>query len=146
MEADACSIYVGNVDYGATAEELEAHFNGCGSVNRVTILCDKFSGHPKGFACIEFSDKESISVARRSPIHSQRLQYFSEQRLHAACAVTLGGAARSPAQGNYPQPRGQKDPEDDNIIFKPPHSRIDPPPTFPAPTKDPEEGLELREH
>lgn len=37
------------VDYGATAEELEAHFHGCGSVNRVTILCDKFTGHPKGY-------------------------------------------------------------------------------------------------
>uniref|UniRef100_A0A8C2CX84 Poly(A) binding protein, nuclear 1 n=1 Tax=Cyprinus carpio TaxID=7962 RepID=A0A8C2CX84_CYPCA len=48
MEADGRSIYVGNVDYGATAEELEAHFHGCGSVNRVTILCDKFTGHPKG--------------------------------------------------------------------------------------------------
>lgn len=36
------------VDYGATAEELEAHFHGCGSVNRVTILCDKYTGHPKG--------------------------------------------------------------------------------------------------
>ncbi|KAJ8797770.1 hypothetical protein J1605_016972 [Eschrichtius robustus] len=63
MEADACSIYVGNVDSGATAEELEAHFNGCGSVNRATILCDKFSGHPKGFACIEFSDKESVRTS-----------------------------------------------------------------------------------
>lgn len=37
------------VDYSATAEELEQHFHGCGAVNRVTILCDKFSGHPKGF-------------------------------------------------------------------------------------------------
>lgn len=36
------------VDYGATADELEIHFNGCGPVNRVTILCDRFSGHPKG--------------------------------------------------------------------------------------------------
>ncbi|XP_062916182.1 polyadenylate-binding protein 2 [Mobula hypostoma] len=63
MEADARSIYVGNVDYGATAEELEAHFHGCGSVNRVTILCDKFTGHPKGFAYIEFSDKESVRTA-----------------------------------------------------------------------------------
>ncbi|CAB1341166.1 unnamed protein product [Coregonus sp. 'balchen'] len=61
MEADARSIYV---DYGATAEELEAHFHGCGSVNRVTILCDKFTGHPKGFAYIEFSDKESVGVKR----------------------------------------------------------------------------------
>ncbi|CAN0066466.1 polyadenylate-binding protein 2 isoform X2 [Petromyzon marinus] len=63
MEADARSIYVGNVDYHATAEELEAHFHGCGSVNRVTILCDKFTGHPKGFAYIEFSEKESIRTA-----------------------------------------------------------------------------------
>ena len=36
------------VDYGVTAEELESHFNSCGQINRVTILCDKFSGHPKG--------------------------------------------------------------------------------------------------
>uniref|UniRef100_A0A2I3G051 Polyadenylate-binding protein 2 n=1 Tax=Nomascus leucogenys TaxID=61853 RepID=A0A2I3G051_NOMLE len=63
MEADARSIYVGTVDYGATAEKLEAHFHGCGSVNRVTILCDKFSGHPKGFAYIEFSDKESVRTS-----------------------------------------------------------------------------------
>lgn len=63
IEVDARSIYVGNVDYGATAEELEQHFHGCGSINRVTILCDKFSGHPKGFAYIEFTDKDSIQTA-----------------------------------------------------------------------------------
>jgi len=60
LEADQKSIYVGNVDYGATAEELEQHFHGCGSVNRVTILCDKYTGHPKGFAYIEFADKDSL--------------------------------------------------------------------------------------
>ncbi|KAI6077697.1 Embryonic polyadenylate-binding protein 2 isoform X1 [Aix galericulata] len=48
IEVDQRSIYVGNVDYGGTAEELESHFNSCGQINRVTILCDKFSGHPKG--------------------------------------------------------------------------------------------------
>ncbi|XP_070575564.1 polyadenylate-binding protein 2-B-like [Ptychodera flava] len=63
VEVDARSIYVGNVDYTATAEELEAHFHGCGSVNRVTILCDKFTGHPKGFAYIEFTDKDSVQTA-----------------------------------------------------------------------------------
>ncbi|KAL1448967.1 hypothetical protein WDU94_000215 [Cyamophila willieti] len=65
-EADMRSIYVGNVDYGATAEELEAHFHGCGSVNRVTILCNKFDGHPKGFAYIEFADKDSVSTNKIS--------------------------------------------------------------------------------
>ncbi|KAG1493202.1 hypothetical protein G6F46_009274 [Rhizopus delemar] len=45
---DSRSVYVGNVDYGASPEELQAHFQSCGTINRVTILCDKFTGHPKG--------------------------------------------------------------------------------------------------
>ncbi|NXD30643.1 PABP2 protein, partial [Spelaeornis formosus] len=53
VEADQRSIYVGNVDYGGTAEELESHFNSCGQINRVTILCDKFSGHPKGSVLLQ---------------------------------------------------------------------------------------------
>ncbi|XP_071959306.1 polyadenylate-binding protein 2-B-like [Antedon mediterranea] len=63
VDVDNRSIYIGNVDYSATAEELEAHFHGCGSINRVTILCNKFTGHPKGFAYIEFADKDSVSTA-----------------------------------------------------------------------------------
>ncbi|XP_019764400.1 polyadenylate-binding protein 2 isoform X2 [Dendroctonus ponderosae] len=63
MEVDNRSIYVGNVDYGATAEELEQHFHGCGSINRVTILCNRFDGHPKGFAYIEFGDRDSVQTA-----------------------------------------------------------------------------------
>ena len=47
-EVDSRSIYVGNVDYAATPEELQQHFQSCGTINRVTILCDKFTGHPKG--------------------------------------------------------------------------------------------------
>jgi len=60
---DARSVYVGNVDYGATAEELEQHFHGCGSINRVTILCNKYDGNPKGFAYVEFADKDSTDTA-----------------------------------------------------------------------------------
>lgn len=63
MEVDGRSVFVGNVDYGATAEELEQHFHGCGSINRVTILCNKYDGHPKGFAYVEFGDKDSVQTA-----------------------------------------------------------------------------------
>jgi len=45
---DSRSIFVGNVDYGASPEEIQDHFKSCGSINRVTILLDKFTGHPKG--------------------------------------------------------------------------------------------------
>lgn len=62
-EIDSRSVYVGNVDYGASAEELEAHFHGCGTINRVTILCNKADGHPKGFAYIEFGAKEFVETA-----------------------------------------------------------------------------------
>lgn len=63
LDADTRSVWIGNVDYGATAEELEAHFHGCGSVNRVTIMCDKYTGHPKGFAYVEFADKDAVNTA-----------------------------------------------------------------------------------
>lgn len=63
VEVDARSVFVGNVDYGATAEELEQHFHGCGSINRVTILCNKYDGNPKGFAYVEFVDKDSVDTA-----------------------------------------------------------------------------------
>ena len=48
-DIDARSIFVGNVDYGASPEEIQSHFQSCGSINRVTILLDKFTGHPKGY-------------------------------------------------------------------------------------------------
>lgn len=48
-DIDARSIFVGNVDYGASPEEIQAHFQSAGSINRVTILLDKFTGQPKGF-------------------------------------------------------------------------------------------------
>ncbi|CCF54292.1 hypothetical protein NDA11_003393 [Ustilago hordei] len=62
-EVDSRSIYVGNVDYGATPEELQQHFQSCGTINRVTILCDKFTGHPKGYAYVEFADPSLVANA-----------------------------------------------------------------------------------
>lgn len=47
-DIDSRSVFVGNVDYSASPEEIQAHFQGCGSINRVTILLDKFTGSPKG--------------------------------------------------------------------------------------------------
>jgi len=61
--ADQRSVYVGNVDYVATPEEIQAHFQACGTINRVTILCDKFTGHPKGFAYVEFAEPEHVDAA-----------------------------------------------------------------------------------
>ncbi|KAK3187016.1 poly(A) binding protein Pab2 [Lecanicillium sp. MT-2017a] len=60
---DSRSIFVGNVDYSASPEEIQAHFQSCGSINRVTILLDKFSGQPKGYAYVEFTEPSLVAQA-----------------------------------------------------------------------------------
>ncbi|MCJ1413558.1 cytoplasmic RNA-binding protein [Ptychographa xylographoides] len=62
-DIDMRSIFVGNVDYGASPEEIQAHFQSCGSINRVTILLDKFTGHPKGYAYVEFTEPHLVAQA-----------------------------------------------------------------------------------
>lgn len=37
------------MDFSATPEELQTHFQSCGTILRITILCDKLTGRPKGF-------------------------------------------------------------------------------------------------
>ncbi len=51
------------MDYAATPEELQQHFASCGSINRITILCDKFTGNPKGYAYVEFADSSYADTA-----------------------------------------------------------------------------------
>ncbi|KAK3820418.1 MAG: hypothetical protein J3Q66DRAFT_399800 [Benniella sp.] len=60
---DSRSVYVGNVDWGSTPEEIQAHFQSCGTINRITILCDKWTGQPKGYAYVEFADASSVGNA-----------------------------------------------------------------------------------
>ncbi|KAG0550199.1 hypothetical protein BDA96_01G318900 [Sorghum bicolor] len=61
-EVDVRSIYVGNVDYACSPEEVQQHFQFCGTINRVTILTDSF-GQPKGFAYVEFDEVEAVQNA-----------------------------------------------------------------------------------
>ncbi|KAL8149336.1 polyadenylate-binding protein 2-like isoform X1 [Apium graveolens] len=80
-EADARSIYVGNVDYACTPEEVQQHFQSCGTVNRVTILTDKF-GQPKGFAYVEFVEAEAIQNAlllNESELHGRQLKVAAKR-------------------------------------------------------------------
>ena len=48
-DVDARSIFVKNVDYAADPKELKEHFANCGTINRVTILCDPVTGHSFGY-------------------------------------------------------------------------------------------------
>jgi len=48
-------IYVGNLSYEVTEEELRQEFEAFGQVTSVNIITDKYSGRPKGFGFIEMA-------------------------------------------------------------------------------------------
>ncbi|PVU99192.1 hypothetical protein BB559_000927 [Furculomyces boomerangus] len=102
-EADARSVYIGNVDYATTPEELQAHFQACGLINRVTILCDKWTGHPKGFAYVEFAEKSSVETAVQfegSMLHDRPLKVSPKR-------TNIPGVSRGRGRGGgYYAPRG----------------------------------------
>jgi len=48
-------IYVGNLSYDVTEEELRKEFEAFGGVESVSIITDKYSGRPKGFGFVEMA-------------------------------------------------------------------------------------------
>ena len=56
-------IYVGNISFDVTEDELSAEFSAFGNVESVAIPTDKFSGRPKGFAFVEMASKSEAEAA-----------------------------------------------------------------------------------
>ncbi|MCB9793631.1 MAG: RNA-binding protein [Alphaproteobacteria bacterium] len=51
------SIFVGNLPFSATAEEVEALFSAHGEVEDVRIATDRRSGRPRGHCTVRMSDE-----------------------------------------------------------------------------------------
>ncbi len=59
-------IYVGNLSYNVSEEELKAAFERFGKVDKAEIIKDMFTGKSKGFAFIEMPSKEEADQAVRA--------------------------------------------------------------------------------
>ncbi len=57
------NIYVGNLSYETTEEDLQQAFEGFGQVESVNIIKDKYSGRSKGFGFVEMPDKAEAQSA-----------------------------------------------------------------------------------
>ncbi len=56
-------IYVGNLPYEITEEDLREEFGAFGEVASANIITDKFSGRPKGFGFVEMASKSEAEAA-----------------------------------------------------------------------------------
>lgn len=56
-------LYVGNLSYDTTEEDLRTLFSGAGTVVSVSLIKDRASGRSKGFAFIEMSSQTEAEQA-----------------------------------------------------------------------------------
>nr|XP_039253419.1 nucleolin 2-like [Styela clava] len=106
LEAERRSIYIGNVHFSTSEKQLSDYFSICGKINRVTILKDSFTGHPKGFAYLEFDDKRSVSSALaldNTSLNKRVIRVTLKQSKPANAFLTTRGQISS---RNLYQPRG----------------------------------------
>ena len=57
------NIYVGNLKFDATEDQVRALFEPYGPVDRVSIVTDRDTGQPRGFAFVEMTDDEAAGKA-----------------------------------------------------------------------------------
>ena len=59
----ASKVFVGNLDFNTTRDEVEALFAQVGTVRDVFLPTDRESGRPRGFAFVEFESDEDAAKA-----------------------------------------------------------------------------------
>src|SRR5579863_5001059 len=57
------NIFVGNLSFQTTQDELHAAFAQYGNVDRVNIVTDRDTGQPRGFAFVEMTDQNEAQTA-----------------------------------------------------------------------------------
>jgi len=69
------SIFVGNLPYSASEEQLQTLFGAYGTVERVNLITDRDTGRLKGFGFVEMSSgaQEAMSSLNQSELDGRTL-------------------------------------------------------------------------
>jgi len=57
------NIYVGNLAYSVTGEQLQAAFSPYGEVSSANVIIDRATGQSKGFGFVEMPDNSQANAA-----------------------------------------------------------------------------------
>lgn len=71
------NIYVGNLDYKVTEDDLENVFSKYGAVSSSSVITDKYSGRSKGFGFVTMDDddeaKKAIAELNETQLESRNI-------------------------------------------------------------------------
>ena len=96
------NIYVGNLDFATTEQDLRSLFESYGQVDNVSIAKDKFSGQPRGFGFVEMASEEegNRAIAELNGRHvGSRDLTVNEARPREARPPRSGGFGRGHGGG-----------------------------------------------
>ena len=65
-------LFVGNLSFNATQEQLQELFGAHGTVQEVDVIKDKFSGRPRGFGFVTMETKEGAEAAIKA-LHGKEI-------------------------------------------------------------------------
>jgi cold-inducible RNA-binding protein len=77
------NIYVGNLDFATTEDQLRTLFGAYGAVETVTIVADRDTGQPRGLAFVEMTNDGEAQDAIRAlngSVHGGRALIVNEAR------------------------------------------------------------------
>ena len=90
-------VFVGNLNFDTTAEEVEALFSQAGEIVGVSVPTDRATGRPRGFAFVEYTNADDAAAA---------IERFSGYEL-AGRKLRVDEAGERPAGGGGgPRPGG----------------------------------------
>jgi cold-inducible RNA-binding protein len=100
------NIFVGNLDYSTTQEDLHAAFSQFGNVERVSVVTDRDTGQPRGFAFVEMTNgneaQNAISQLNGADLHGRAMN-VNEARPKTGSTGRggFGGPRRSSGRGRW---------------------------------------------
>jgi RNA recognition motif-containing protein len=123
-------LFVGNLPYDATEEEIRTHFSTAGNVLNVFVPVDRETGRKRGFAFVEFSDSaqanEAIRLFNSQPFKGRPLAVNEARAKEARPAGPGGGSSYRPGPPRPPMSGGPRP-----MSPRPDFSRPDPGATEP---------------
>jgi len=106
-------LFVGNLPYDATEDEIRQHFSSVGNLSYVSIPLDRETGRKRGFAFVEFADaqqaQEAIRQFNNQPFKGRALA-VNEARAREAGPRPAGGGGFRPSFGPRPSVGGPRPP------------------------------------